>query len=234
MSDIDYKKKAFKYKLKYLELKNKLDKINGGVTVDKPYWYHKFQSELINIYQMVQNYYTTTTKPILTGSGAIAYLLNYLDMNEDLASLSTIGINPHDLDFLYLSKTGLPNPNRIGNFYIDPLQKTETSVTYNFKNPINYIESFDVTRIDSIKYFELNHINIINLNHLSSFYTSDFLDEEDKIKKDTLKKNLVKKIIEKIKSENREEEFGLARTTATGEIKKKSSNLFGDESDNEI
>jgi hypothetical protein len=235
-NDIIYKKKAIKYKIKYLELKNKLGltKLKGGL----PEWYSRFNSDLLNIYQLVKNSYgTEEVNPILTGSGAIAYVLNYLGMNEDLDNLD----QPRDLDFLYLSRTGLPNPNKLGNFTLNPRQKSETSVTFtidsdfNSRSSTDYIKSFDVTKINNVKYFEINSINIINLESLSGFYTSDFFDDEEKIKKDERKKNLIKKIIEKIKNDNREEEFGMK---SIKEEKKKSAGLFGDseneESDDEF
>ena len=49
MNYIDFKKKAIKYKLKYLELKNKFKqlKLSGGDLE----WYTRFESDLVNIYQ---------------------------------------------------------------------------------------------------------------------------------------------------------------------------------------
>ena len=234
MSNIDYKKKAFKYKVKYIELKNKLEKIKfkGGV----PEWYNRFESDLLNIYQLVKNSYSTDVDPILTGSGAIAYILNYLSMNEDLDNLVSYQINPHDLDFLYISKTGLINPDKLGIFNINPAQKRETSVTFTIgsESAGNYIKSFDVTKIDRVKYFKINTINIINLKSLSSFYTSDFLDDEEKIQKDRLKKNLIKKIIDKIEADGREAEFGFVEEPELREkTNKKSSSLFGDGNDSD-
>lgn len=229
MNNDYYKKKAIKYKLKYLDLKNKLGLL-GGI----PVWYNKFESELFDIYRLVQNYYTTTTKPILTGSGAIAYLLNYLHMDTDLDNLMELDINPHDLDFLYISNTGLSNPDSLGIFNINPAQKRETSVTFkiNSETSNNYIKSFDVSKINKINYFELNGINIINLKSLSSFYTSDFLDDDEKINKDKLKKDLIEKIIKKINDDNRSGEFGLEPINLP-RIDNKRSGLFGSDSDDE-
>jgi hypothetical protein len=241
-NDLDYKKKALKYKLKYLELKNKLAqiKLKGGI----PEWYNRFESNLLNIYELVKNSYTTDVQPILTGSGAIAYVLNYLGMDEDLDNLdipdeNDVKINPRDLDFLYLSRTGLPNPDSIGNFSINPAQKRETSVTFtlNSVSPSDYIKSFDVSKIDKVKYVEINSINIINLQSLLKFYTSDFLDDDEKIVKDKRKKDLIKKIIDNIIENNREEEFGLVleeESKFKEERKKKSSGLFGDDSDDDL
>jgi hypothetical protein len=229
MNQIDYRNKALKYKLKYLELKNKFNKnIIGGL----PNWYTKFENELVNIYNNVKYYYTTDYEPILTGSSVITLLLFKLNMMDELDKLESNDLNPHDLDFLYISRTRLSNPDSIGNFYINPTQKSESSVTFNLninspERQTNYIKSFDITKSESIKSFMFNGIRIINLNTLKSFYIPDMFVDEERIKKDLYKKKLIEQIIKKIGEEGRLHEFGLDDNVT----KRPKRGLFGDYDD---
>ena len=231
MSIINYKEKAEKYKFKYLELKKKYSSFlqHGGL----PEWYEKFSNDLNQIYRGIKMYYTTQSEPVLTGSGAIAYLLRNLNMLEDLDGLDKNDINPHDLDFLYISRTGLQNPHSIASYQINPMQQRETSVTFSLPSSepsftTKYIKSFDVSKVEKIKSFELGGIQIINLNSLKSFYISDQFDDEGRKEKDTYKKALIEKIITKIHKEGRLHEYGLDEFVTT---RTKKSGLFGNDED---
>ena len=154
MSRIVYKNNMLKYKSNFLQLK-------GNV----PNWYTKFELELNEIYNGVYNHYDTI---VLTGSGAIAYLLKYLDMETELDLMESNGINPHDLDFLYVSTLTKNNPDSINQYNINPIQKYKSSVTFtlNSSDKSNYTKSFDVSKVNQIKSSKILNINVINLNSL--------------------------------------------------------------------
>lgn len=195
-----YKKKALKYKLKYIELKKKLTELNKMFGGDED-WYNKFDNDFRKIYKQIENVYP---KIVLTGSGAIAYVLKYLGMEEDLKKFV-----PSDADFLYLSKFVAKNPTEIGEYHINPKQIAESSVTFNYEgNDMNvFIKKFDVSKINNVKYFNLNGINVIDLKTLKSFYVPDILTDEDRLEKDKIKLEIIDKIINKINLENRQNEF---------------------------
>ena len=233
MDNTDYKLKAFKYKIKYVQLKKKLNKTNTNLIGGIPEWFSRFNLELKDIYSKVVGKYGEET--VLTGSGAIAFVLNYLGMEEDLDSLETNLINPHDLDFIYVGRIGKQNPESIGDFHINPRQITESSVTFSLDtditNPLNqsnYIKSFDISKINSIKYFVIDGIRIINLNTLKSFYIPDFIDEDRK-ESDILKKNLIDKIIKRIYTQQKMNEFGFDEWVTNRNLKTKPTGLFGSE-----
>jgi hypothetical protein len=233
MDNTDYKLKAFKYKIKYMQLKKKLNKTNTNLIGGIPEWFSRFNLELKDIYSKVVGKYGEET--VLTGSGAIAFVLNYLGMEEDLDSLETNLINPHDLDFIYVGRIGKQNPESIGDFHINPRQITESSVTFSLDtgitNPLtqsNYIKSFDISKINSIKYFVIDGIRIINLNTLKSFYIPDFIDEDRK-ESDILKKNLIDKIIKQIYTQQKMNEFGFDEWVTNRNLKTKPTGLFGSE-----
>ncbi len=237
----DYKEKALKYKIKYLELKKKMNESKNIKLGGRPQWYNNFSRELEQIYSSVNTtYYTSQSDVVLTGSGAIAYVLNYLNMNMDLDQLEANGINPHDLDSLYSSRTGIPNPDSILNYYINPAQKRETSVTFSLSesNPnynLTYIKSFDVSKVEKVKSVKLGNINVINLNSLKGFYTPDPFDEPERKEKDLFKKNLIEKMIKFIYDNNRIHEFGFDEFVSSRFSKPtKSSGLFGPDSDDEF
>lgn len=242
MSNINYKEKALKYKLKYLNLKKQLSnqqRFKGGSLIggmsDEDY--DKFSSELCTIYNAVSSSYTTDDgEPVLTGSGAIAFVLKQLGMEEDLASLSGNDINPHDLDFLYISpRLALRNPSSIINYDIDPAHKTASSAkfllpeTYAGYNA-RYIKSFDVTKTGKVKSFNFKcgdgDIKIINLKRLKEDYEDNMRDE-----KDELKIQLINKIIQTIKTRGLEEQYGLS--TESSEPQRKGSSMFGPDSEDE-
>lgn len=228
----DYKQKALKYKIKYLELKKKMNKqeIIGGKI---PEWYDKFESELYEIYNSINNNYPDV---ILTGSGAIAYLLKQLEMEDELENFK-----PGDLDLIYRSRTRVLNPTTIrttfGNYEIKSGQENESSVTFisNDKNSSNFIKSFDVSKVPDVKSFSLNGIEIINLNRLKFDYVPDFTTEEERKEKDLYKISLIEKIIYKIGTKHRLDEFGLGDNITRRDPKRKSTSagLFGDDSDDD-
>lgn len=225
--NIDYKQKALKYKAKYLELKKQLEKMNiqnGGMV---PEWYPQFVSELREIFGAVNNSYPDI---VLTGSGVIAYLLGELRMYDELADFK-----PGDLDFLYKSKLGASNPDAIGDYRIKPEQKNETSVTFSLTNDLpKYIKSFDVSKTNpNLKSFNFRDIEIIDLNRLKGDYRPGFETPEERIEADRNKMNLIEKIIQQIGREGRLNEFGLADNITVRDTKRKTSSLFGYESDDD-
>jgi len=237
MSIINYKEKALKYKLKYMDLKIQYNRFLLGGSL--PAWYTGFLNDLVEIYESVENKYKT---PVLTGSGAIAYLLYNLDMLEDLDELTKNNANPHDLDFLYISKTALTNPNEILDYKLNPTQQTESSVTFSLPNSndsdsnTRYIKSFDISKVRQIKSFVLGGIRIINLNNLKSFYVPDIFYDEERKKKDSYKKALVEKIIKQVHTEKRLHEFGLDEFVTTRDTTNttKSSKLFDSDDESNI
>lgn len=225
--NIDYKQKALKYKVKYLELMKQLKKISvhsGGMV---PEWYPQFKTELEEIFRAVNNRYPDV---VLTGSGVIAYLLGELGMYDEFAHFK-----PGDLDFLYKSKLGTSNPDAIGDYIIKPEQKNETSVTFFLSNDLpNYIKSFDVSKTNpNLKSFNFRGIEIIDLNRLKEDYKPGFETPEERIETDKNKMNLIEKIIQQIGREGRLNEFGLADNITIRDTKHKSSSLFGYESDDD-
>jgi hypothetical protein len=208
MSNINFKEKAQKYKLKYHELKQKLNSQHGGMNNDD---YRKFKDELHLIYTSVNGYYYNNDNNIvLTGSGAIAFILKQLGMDDDINSLSNDDINPHDLDFLYISpKMTLNNPDNILDYVINPSQKIESSVTFSLPESSpsygqRYIKSFDISKASRVKCFELDGIHIINLKVLKEDYIDNIRSD-----KDTLKINLLDKIINTINEKKLQESYGL-------------------------
>jgi hypothetical protein len=222
-SNIDYKNKALKYKIKYLELKKQFAKLNieGGMIPD---WYVQFKNELSNIYSLVNSRYGDV---VLTGSASITYLLGELGMDDELNNFK-----PNDLDFFYKSKYWKPNPETIGNYKIKSGQEAESSITYNLISGDNFIKSFDISKVSDVKSFNLNGIEIINLNRLKSDYTPDFTTAEERIEKDKYKIALIDKIIKKISSNGEFHKYGLGDNITT-RPKRNSSSMFGDDSDNE-
>jgi hypothetical protein len=119
----------------------------------EPEWYQQFETELKTIVELVKNEndYKTWNRdtdkmkyPILTGSAAIAFVLKYLGMYEELEKLEVNNVKPNDLDFLYFSDSDTINPDTIGEFRINPKQKLEKSVTFELKphNPSKYYQKF--------------------------------------------------------------------------------------------
>lgn len=224
--NIDYKHKALKYKAKYLELKKQFERMNiGGNNV--PVWYSQFEEELREIYDAVYRSYHDV---IFTGSGVIAYLLKELEMYDELE-----GFKPNDLDFLYRSKLGESNPNMIMDYKIKQGQEHATSVTFILnKDSTKFIKSFDVSRTEPrTKSFNFKGINFINLNTLKSEYKPDFGTPKERVEKDKYKIDLIDKIIQKIGSEGRLNEFGLADNITVRDTKRKTRSLFGDDDNND-
>jgi len=213
MSNTNYKEKALKYRLKYFELKKQLDASNFQTGGD-PTWYATFDQELKNIYPLVNGSYGDV---VLTGSGVIAFLLKKLNMNKQLDDLELNDLNPHDLDFLYVSRLGARNPDTLGDYNLNQAQKSASSVTFKLQDgiPDRYIQSFDVTKIPNVKSFDLDGLQIINLNTLKGFYRPEHGDN-DAFKEKKLAKNLlITNIIEKINTDNRNAEFGLVKEEPT-------------------
>jgi hypothetical protein len=108
---VDYKIKALKYKLKYLNLKKIIggnddnvgndenigndDNVGNNINHD---WYAQFERELRVTYNLVKIY---TVNLVLGGSAAIAYVLNYLEMYDELDQMIP---PPKDFDFMFEDK----------------------------------------------------------------------------------------------------------------------------------
>lgn len=225
--NIDYKQKALKYKAKYLELIKQLEKMyiqTGGVV---PEWYLQFVSELREIFRAVDDRYPNV---VLTGSGAITYLLGELGMYDELTNFK-----PGDLDFVYKSKFSVQNPDVIGDYKIRPEQKNESSVTFILSNNLSkYTKSFDVSKTNpNLKSFNFGGIEIIDLNRLKGDYKPSFETPDERIETDKNKMNLIEKIIQQIGKEGRLNEFGLADNITVRNTKRKPSSLFSYESDDD-
>ena len=155
---MDYKSKAIKYKLKYLNLQKEMEsnkilnnmknlslkknKQKGGKLGEEiieeivetqyfypPLWYSSFWEELQFTYNLLQNY----IKPvIITGSSEIAYTLMYLKMYDELAefvSLKIIGREAYEI----VTNLG-PNDfdfNYIGDTKDPPNLPKFSSIPYN-------------------------------------------------------------------------------------------------------
>jgi len=221
--NIDYKQKALKYKAKYFELKKQFEKINtqnGGIV---PEWYPRYENEMREIFNNVSDRYPNI---VLTGSGAIAYLLKVLEIDEELYTLK-----PEDLDFIYKSRVTEPNPKIIGDYKIKQGQENESSVTFILNTTDNkYIKSFDISKTNpNLKSFNLGGIEIINLNRLKSDYKPSFETPKERIEKDKYKIELIDKIIQRIVMEGRLNEFGLDDNVFMIDTKQKKPSLFGDD-----
>jgi hypothetical protein len=226
--NIDYKQKSLKYKVKYLKLKKLFEELNiqtGGIL---PIWYPQFENEMREIFYNVSNRYPNV---VLTGSGAIVYLLKELGMDDELNN-----IEPGDLDLIYKSRLAEPNPEIIGNYKIKPGQEYESSVTFVSTEDNKYIKSFDVSKTNpNIKSFKFNGIEIIDLNRLKSDYKPSFETPEERIEKDRYKMSVIDKIIQHIGREGRLNEFGLDDNMfVKKDMRHKTSSLFGNDDDDDI
>lgn len=201
---------------------NELSNINEKI----PKWYNQFEIELYEMYNATNNNYPNV---VLTGSGVIAFLLKQLKMYDELKNFE-----PGDLDFLYKSRTWVPNKNiistKFGNYEIKSGQENVSSVTFISKDTMGYIKSFDVSKIQNLKSFNCNGIEIINLNRLKLDYKPDLTTEEKRKKKDLFKISLIEKIISKIGTEYRLDEFGLDDniTKRESKCKTKLTKIFDD------
>ena len=224
--NINYKQKALKYKTKYLELKKQLEKLNIQNGGEGPEWYPQFEIELREIFNNVNGTYGNV---VLTGSGVIAYLLAELEMYEDFENFK-----PGDLDFLYKARVSEPNPMNFGDYKITKGQERASSVTFSLedKNSPRYVKSFDISKAHpNLKSFNFKGIEIIDLNRLKGDYIPSFETPEDRKDADENKMKLIDKIIKKIGEQGRLNEFGLDDNVTIRDSKRKTSQLFGYESD---
>lgn len=194
-----------------------------------PDWLGKFLDELKDIYHLVKgvsNYQhqiwdeeTDVEYPVLTGSGAILFVLYYLvikygfeDMKIEISKFLTKCTRPRDLDFKYPGNScNIKNPIQIGNFHIKSSQLSASSATFELQTSTSdaLITSFDVIRINpGKKFFEIDGIRIVNLNTLKADYR-DFDDDPSRAQKnDSYKIELIERIINKINTEHLIHEFG--------------------------
>lgn len=187
---MDYIGKALKYKLKYFRL---LKKMNGGL-ID---WYPAFESELFSTYRAVKEY---TANLVLTGSSAIAYVLNYLKMYDELNMLEPA---PRDFDFVF-EASQIPNLGKINDDTTVFKRQSEYQITKgceykdinNQKRPFELIFERNTTLRPRVRSVNINGIDIINLQVLRGFYDDNFDSP-----KNLNRKNLLDKIILKIESD---------------------------------
>jgi hypothetical protein len=194
---IDYKQKALKYKQKYEKLLEELNRINleqyGGFNRDD---YLVFENELKQIFNLVSGEFDEDNDEYvaLTGSGALAYMLFKLGMNEELEEMSV----PNDLDIVYYTKNKLNNFTKetIGDYAVESGKRMLDSRSFIIKPELQEgkkIRQFDLTKMKERKpeFIELEDrvnarsikINIVNLDKLKELYLdSETAENEDKIK----------------------------------------------------
>jgi regulator of sigma D len=215
----DYKYKALKYKKKYQTLMDKLkligynitnssDTQEGGFDHDQ---YLLYENELKQIYNNVSANFSEDDDEyvVLTGSGALAYILFKLGMNEELESMN----EPNDLDIVYYTKKKLNSFTKqaIGDYVVEPGKQNLDSRTFILKPELQSekkIKQFDLTKMKEKKpeLIEINDrvdgkaikINILNLKNLKYLYLdSEFGEDDEKIKSRVA---LIDKIITHIKN----------------------------------
>ncbi len=211
---MDYKKKALKYKYKYETLLKQLKSRgfqNGGFDKDQ---FLVFENELKTIYSIVSGYFDPDDNEYiaLTGSGALAYIVNKLGMEEELKQMDV----PNDLDIVYYigRKTDPSQVEQIGDYIVQEGQRTLSSRTYNLKDELSegkQILKFDMTNMKSSshpEFIELEDsiggrrisINILNLNKLKVLYEDSETEEESSKVKVRLRIQLIDRIINHIRT----------------------------------
>jgi hypothetical protein len=184
---------------------NRLIKINGrrhkeilkqigGSYHDVPDWYDEFQSHLEETYSIVGG---ITDNFMLTGGSAVAYLLyhgNFHDLLNDLHK-------PGDTDFLYVAKSSVEN--KTISSYTRKEAVSGSSVKYIHKNNelmydnTDIVKSFDLTKVQSIKFITLNNIRVVSPNVLLRTYTEYIPDNGDSNYDKVLNKiNILNKLID--------------------------------------
>ncbi len=210
---MDYKKKALKYKYKYETLLKKLKSKGyqvGGFDKDQ---FLVFENELKTIYSLVSGYFDSDDNEYiaLTGSGALAYIVNKLGMEEELKQMDV----PNDLDIVYYigRKTDPSQVEQIGDYVVQEGQRTLTSRTYNLKDELSegkQILNFDMTNMKSSSHPEFIEIedsiggrtisiNILNLNKLKILYEDSETEEESSKVKVQSRIQLIDRIINHIR-----------------------------------
>lgn len=213
---IDYEKKARKYKMKYELLLQKLklngydvtDSQDGGFSRDD---YLVFENELKQIYNLVSGEFDEDDGEFiaLTGSGALAYILFNLGMNEELEEMAV----PNDLDIVYYTKNKLNNftKSTIGDYVVEPGKQTLDSRPFILRPELQSgkkILQFDLTKMKERKpeFIQLSNrvlgksinINILNLDKLKELYEDSETDQnQEKIKS---RIQLINKIISHIRN----------------------------------
>jgi hypothetical protein len=211
---MDYKKKALKYKYKYETLLKQLKSRGyqvGGFDKDQ---FLVFENELKTIYSLVSGYFDSDDNEYisLTGSGALAYIVNKLGMEEELKQMDV----PNDLDIVYYigRKTDPSQVEQIGDYVVQEGQRTLTSRTYNLKDELSegkQILNFDMTNMKSSSHPEFIEIedsiggrtisiNILNLNKLKILYEDSETEEESSKVKVQSRIQLIDRIINHIRT----------------------------------
>jgi hypothetical protein len=189
---IDYKQKAEKYKNKYFNL---LQQKGGG----KPLWYVEFEKSLIEIDDIMKN---NNQQHILTGTSAIAYILNELGLTELLDSFEY----PNDIDYLYDTQNGVLNVPQFGEFVRDENFNIETDKKICYKrldNGVKRINIVDFTGVYHIKHSQIGNFDVVNVNTLYNMYL--FCNKEKNIERI----KILQKILDYIKQNGLEQKYDL-------------------------
>ncbi len=211
---MDYKKKALKYKYKYETLLKEL-KLKGHQTggFDREIFL-VFENELKIIYSLVSGFFDPDENEhiALTGSGALAYIVNRLGMEEELRQMNV----PNDIDIVYYigRKTDPSQVEAIGDYVVQDGQRTLNSRKYNLKQELSEgkeILSFDLTNMKSSSHPDFIEfedsiggrsitINILNLNKLKMLYEDSEIDDSASRAKVQSRIELIDRIIKHIRS----------------------------------
>ena len=214
---MDYKQKALKYKLKYLNLLKQKNQHAGDYTE----WYNKFEEELRYIYNEI---HIVRSDVVLTGSAAISFILKSLNMTDELNSMMI----PNDLDFIYAEKLNPVNRTSFGeeNEFRRKQDSPIGSVTYLLQNPSpdKLIKSFDLSKVPKVKSSLINGIQVINVKELKEYYRDDLDTDKREI---ILKKiSLIDKIIQKITEEHLLNEYGLDTNVTKRRLENPDEHVF--------
>jgi hypothetical protein len=206
LQDEYYKKKAYKYFIKYTQLK-----LRGGA---QPEWYEILLKESIVIYQKLPIVNNTI---ILSGSAAIALLLGNAGIDLRNAFIdpldSSKNTRPKDLDFIYQGSTKNDNINlseitvQLPNSSIVKYKRKEDRAISSNKYIIDskqnvLIQDFDLTNVNTnyketkireLPYIIINGIKVLTPEKLLSFY------EDESLEKDTYKIQELSNFVERIK-----------------------------------
>ena len=176
----NYYDKYFKYKMKYLNLKNQVGK--GSISTPENIIYN-----MLELYDIVTSFYEEV---YITGSMAIYALAFFLDIK-----LPPNYPLPNDVDFLVYSEGRLINEKNIAN-YIRKQSTAEKSVEMINESSTNFFKSFDLIVTNNYKHYHTithngHEIKILQLSEIKNEYLDN--NNSDDIKKLELITSLEKK-----------------------------------------
>lgn len=181
---MDFEQKYYKYKAKYLQVKNNFKQIGGNL----PEWYSQFETDLMALNEKLKSQFPEGYA--FTGSGAVALMARY--MNIELLNILP---KPNDFDIVAVSEpiTG----NLFG--YTKKQVTTEKSQTFELIQN-NIKKSFDIITVDKIgRRLLVNGIPIYSPNSILTEYKLE--ERPEKRIADEVKKAVLERLIKLLQTE---------------------------------